>query len=72
MAGKSISKGAMWILMGLLIVGLGGFGITNLGGQVQSIGSVGSAEIDVQTYARALRNEIDALAAERGESVSMA
>jgi peptidyl-prolyl cis-trans isomerase D len=72
MAGKSISKGAMWILMGLLIIGLGGFGITNLGGRVQSIGSVGTAEIDVQTYARALRNEIEALAAERGESISMA
>ena len=72
MVGKSISRGAMWILMGLLIIGLGGFGVTNLGGQVQSVGSVGSAQIDVQTYARALRNEISALSAERGRSVSLA
>ena len=72
MAGKSISKGAMWVLMGLLIIGLGGFGVTNLGGRVQSIGSVGTADIDVQTYARALRNEMSALSAERGQSVSLA
>jgi len=62
----------MWVLMGLLIIGLGGFGITNLGGQVQSVGSVGSAQIDVQTYARALRNEISAVSAERGRSLSLA
>ncbi|MFB9151148.1 peptidyl-prolyl cis-trans isomerase [Roseovarius ramblicola] len=72
MAGKSISRGAIWILMGLLIIGLGGFGITNLGGHVRSIGSVGSADIDVTTYARALRNEISALSAERGSTVSLA
>jgi peptidyl-prolyl cis-trans isomerase D len=72
MAGKSVSRGAMWVLMGLLIIGLGGFGITNMGGHVRSVGAVGSAQIDVQTYARALRNEISALSAERGQSVSMA
>lgn len=72
MAGKGISKGAMWVLMGLLIVGLGGFGITNLGGTVRSVGSVGTAQIDVTTYARALRNEINALAAQRGAPVSFA
>ncbi|MBC7164733.1 MAG: peptidyl-prolyl cis-trans isomerase [Roseovarius sp.] len=72
MAGKGISKGAMWVLMGLLIVGLGGFGVTNLGGSVRSIGSVGDAEIDVNTYARALRDEMNALSAQRGAPVSFA
>lgn len=72
MAGKGISKGAMWVLMGLLIVGLAGFGATNMGGQVRSIGHVGTAEIDVTTYARALQNEIRALEAERGTSISFA
>jgi peptidyl-prolyl cis-trans isomerase D len=72
MAGKSISKGAMWVLMGLLIIGLGGFGVTNLSGHVRSVGSVGDAEIDVNTYARALQSEIRALEAQRGESLSFA
>lgn len=72
MAGKGISRGAMWVLMGLLIIGLGGFGVTNLGGTVRSVGQVGTAEIDVQTYARALQTEINALAAQRGSPVSFA
>lgn len=72
MAGKGISKGAMWVLMGLLIVGLGGFGATNLSGTVRSVGNVGDAEIDITTYARALQNEIRALEAERGDPVSFA
>ncbi|MET4101890.1 peptidyl-prolyl cis-trans isomerase D [Roseovarius sp. MBR-78] len=72
MAGNSISKGAMWLLMGLLIIGLGGFGVTHLGGTVRSIGSVGTAEIDVQIYARALRNEISAASAEAGRNINLA
>ncbi len=70
MAAKSMSKGAMWILMGLLIVGLAGFGATNLSGTVRSVGSVGNTDIDVTTYANALQNELRALAAERGSPVS--
>ncbi|WP_101068116.1 peptidylprolyl isomerase [Roseovarius salinarum] len=72
MASGKISKTLVWILMGLLILGLGGFGVTNLSGRVQTIGSVGETEITVQEYARALRNEIRALEAERGGSVTFA
>lgn len=72
MASNSISKMAVWILLGLLILGLGGFGVTNLSGTLRSIGSVGEAEIDVNDYARALQNEIRALEAERGSPVSFA
>ncbi|MBE0452345.1 peptidyl-prolyl cis-trans isomerase [Roseovarius autotrophicus] len=72
MAGKGISRGAMWVLMGLLVIGLAGFGVTNLGGTVRSVGSVGDAKIDVNTYARALRNEMNALAAQRGAPASFA
>ncbi|WP_417728127.1 peptidyl-prolyl cis-trans isomerase [Roseovarius sp.] len=72
MAGKGISKGAMWVLLSLLIVGLAGFGATNLSGTVRSIGHVGTVDIDVTTYARALQNEIRALEAERGTTISLA
>lgn len=70
--GKGISKGAMWLLLGLLIVGLAGFGATSLSGPVRSVGTVGNAEIDVNTYARALQNEIRAREAETGQSLSFA
>lgn len=72
MAGRGMAKGAMWILMGLLVLGLAGFGMTNLSGNIRSVGSVGTAKIDVATYARALQNELRALAAERGAPVTLA
>jgi peptidyl-prolyl cis-trans isomerase D len=70
--GNSISKSAMWVLMALLILGLGGFGVTNLGGSITSVGAVGDSEIEINTYARALRNEVNALQAESGSPVSFA
>ncbi|MDX1782003.1 MAG: peptidyl-prolyl cis-trans isomerase [Thalassovita sp.] len=72
MRSSSISKSAMWVLMALLILGLGGFGVTNLSGNIHSVGSVGDTEIDLNKYARALQAEIRALEADRGEPVSFA
>lgn len=72
MAGKSISRTAVWILLLLLILGLGGFGVTNLSGTIRSLGSVGDTDIEVTEYARALQSEIRALEAERGAPVSFA
>lgn len=72
MARNGISRTAVWILLALLILGLGGFGVTNLSGTIRTVGSVGEAEIDVNDYARALQSEIRALEAERGAPVSFA
>jgi peptidyl-prolyl cis-trans isomerase D len=69
---NSISKTLVWVLMGLLIFGLGGFGITNLGGSVTSVGSVNGKDIDVNRYARALQQEMDAIRAQTGTSLSFA
>ncbi|MDW3119358.1 MAG: peptidyl-prolyl cis-trans isomerase [Roseovarius pacificus] len=71
MAAKSISKTLVWILMGLLILGLGGFGVTNLSGGVSSIGSVGDTKIDINDYARALQSEMDARQAATGEPMTL-
>lgn len=69
-AKKGITNTLVWILMGLLIVGLGGFGVTNLNGNLDSIGRVGETEIELQSYARNLQNEISAEAAERQRPVT--
>src|SRR6056297_477889 len=71
MAANSISKTLVWILMGLLILGLGGFGVTNLSGNVRSVGSVGDTEIDMNDYARALQNELNARAAGSGQPFTL-
>jgi hypothetical protein len=63
--GKS-SNIFVWILMGLLIVGLAGFGATNFGGTITSVGRVGDTEIEVNTYARALEQELRAIGAGSG------
>lgn len=60
----------IWILMGMLILGLGGFGATNFGGTVRSIGSVGDKDIDLRDYARLLQREMNALSAQIGRPVT--
>ncbi|MEM5543620.1 peptidyl-prolyl cis-trans isomerase [Sulfitobacter sp. AS92] len=70
--GFSFSKTAVWVLMGLLILGLGGFGAINLSGNLRSIGSVGDKSISVDQYARQLQQEIRAIEAQTGESLSFA
>ena len=55
------SKGkntVVWVLMGMLVLGLGGFGVTNFsGGSTAGIGSVRETEIPATDYARALRRQ---------------
>ena len=69
MARGTTSKTLVWILMALLILGLGGFGVTNLSGNIRTIGSVGGQDITVNAYVRALQDEIRAREAETGEPI---
>ena len=48
-----------WILLAMLIGGLGSFGATNFGGGESNIGSVGARKISASEYARALRQQIN-------------
>ena len=69
---KKKGKGAVvWVLMGLLILGLGGFGVTNFGGTIRSIATVGQVEIGVNDYARALEQEMRSLTRQLGQPVAM-
>ncbi len=68
--GSSISKTAVWVLMGLLILGLGGFGAVNLSGNVRSIGTVGDKQIPIDQYARELSQEIRAIEAQNGQTMA--
>ncbi|MDG1282700.1 MAG: SurA N-terminal domain-containing protein [Pseudorhodobacter sp.] len=73
-SGRKKGKGTsvvVWILMGMLVLGLGGFGVTNFGGGVTAIGEVGKRKIDVNDYARALQQEINALSAQFGTTISL-
>ncbi len=66
-----LSKTFIWILMGLLIVGLAGFGATSLSGSARSVATVGEKEVSTDAYLRSLRTEINAFAAQAGRAVPM-
>lgn len=68
---KSLVKEvAVWALMAMLIVGLGGFGVTSFSGGVASVGRVGDVEISVDDYAMAFQNEVTALSQQFGLQLS--
>ncbi|MEP2784083.1 MAG: peptidyl-prolyl cis-trans isomerase [Pseudoruegeria sp.] len=61
----------VWIILALLIFGLAGFGVTNFGGSSTAVAAVGDTEVDVNTYARSLQNELRAVEAQTGQSMPL-
>jgi peptidyl-prolyl cis-trans isomerase D len=68
--GGKVGQVAVWVLLAMLIVGLAGFGITNYGGSIRKIGSVGGQDISTSDYARALQREIDLLSEQSGRRIT--
>ena len=66
-----VKEFAVWTMMGMLILGLGGFGVTSFGGGVTRVGSVGDTDITADDYARALQTQINALSQQIGKQVSL-
>ncbi|RDW14126.1 peptidylprolyl isomerase [Paracoccus thiocyanatus] len=71
MRGKGKST-IVWLLMGMLVLGLGGFGVTNFSGGSADIGAVGDVEISAQDYARTLRAEMQEFSTRAGRQISAA
>ncbi|WP_295048365.1 peptidylprolyl isomerase [uncultured Paracoccus sp.] len=61
----------VWVLMGLMVLGLGGFGVTSFSGGSASIGSVGDTSVTADDYARALRQQINAYQQQTGQPLGM-
>jgi len=66
-----ISNIVVWVILGLLIVGLAGFGTGNFGGTVRNVATVGETEIALNTYGRALRQEMTAQGNARGTPLTL-
>ncbi len=59
-------------LVGLLVISLTGFGVRSVGsGGAQAVGSVGDEDVTVDTYIRALNNQIRALSQRVGQNVTL-
>lgn len=67
---SGIGKYFVWALLGLLLLGLGGFGATSFSGTVRSIGKVGEAEISTNDYFRGLQNAINDFQQRTGQALS--
>ncbi|MGF6859538.1 peptidyl-prolyl cis-trans isomerase D [Rhodobacteraceae bacterium MBR-64] len=61
----------VWVLLGLLILGLAGFGFDSFGTSMRTIGQVGSRDIDADEYSLALRNEVRAASQRFGQPITM-
>lgn len=68
---RKVGSTLVWGLLVLLMLGLGGFGVTNFGGGVTSIGRVGDREIDVNDYSRALRQQVDQMSRQFGMQLTL-
>ena len=57
-------------LIAVLIVGLGGLGISNFSGSLRSIGKVGNTDINAQSYYAALNSQMNALREQFGPTLT--
>lgn len=68
---KNMAKeAAVWMLMAMLVLGLGGFGVTSFSGGVAAVGRVGDTEITTNEYARAFQAQISAFSQQIGQPIS--
>lgn len=68
---KKKSNVVVWIILGLLILAMGGFGVGGFGSSLSSVASVGSREITVQDYADAIQAEQNRLGQQFGTRLTL-
>ena len=68
---RKASSTLVWILMGLLVVGLAGFGTARFTGGAQSVASVGDREVSANEYARALNQALVNLERQSGQRLTL-
>jgi peptidyl-prolyl cis-trans isomerase D len=61
---------AVWLMMAMLILGLGGFGVTSFTGGVTTVGRVGKVDISTNDYARAFQAQLNAFSQRIGQPIS--
>jgi peptidyl-prolyl cis-trans isomerase D len=68
---KSKAKeAAIWVMLSMLILGLGGFGVTSFSGGVTQIAKVGDTDITTEDYARAFQGQVNAFSQQVGQPIS--
>ncbi len=70
MAKKDKPRYGAWIIVGVVLLGLAGFGSGGLSGNIRNIGTVGDKEVTVASYQRALNDQIRAVSAQFGQQIT--
>lgn len=68
---NTLSRTFVWILLGLVVVGLAGFGALNLTGTVRTVATIGDQTISTNDYARELQRELRAFEAQIGQPLPL-
>lgn len=61
----------VFLLLGMLVAGLAGFGVTNFGGGISTIGKVGDRTITTAEYATALQGQLATLSRQVGQPITL-
>lgn len=69
---KKRANSVIWGLLALMMLGLGGYGVTSFSGGQTELGRVGDRTISVNDYGRTLKREMDAFSAQIGQPVGFA
>ena len=64
------ANSVIWGVLALMMVGLGGYGVTNFSQSVTDIGTVGERAITTNEYGRALKSELNAISAQMQKPIS--
>ena len=67
----SVSKIGIWVILGLLILGLAGFGANSVSGNLRTIGFAGDQPISVQSYVSELQRQVSQIQAQTGRAFRM-
>ncbi len=60
------------VMLGMIVVGLGGYGVSNFGHQVDTVVTVGKVQVSTSQYARALKSQIAQFSKQFGSQFTFA
>jgi len=66
------SRVLSFVMLGMVVVGLGGYGVSNFGNQIDTVVTVGKAQVSTSQYARALKSQIAQFSKQFGQQFTFA
>lgn len=67
---RSHGSTLVWLLLLFVMIGLGGYGVTNFGGTTAKIAYVGEREVSATDYARAIQSQMNAMSQQFGMQIT--